>query len=278
MKKILMISLSVFLLIIIGAAYYKSTEELAKDLPVQTTTERQEDEKGTHNISVEIISADVEKSDIAEISYAYPIFSGINDQSVQEKINDDIKNRIVSAADGSRGDVEEFCPSGQEADESLAGWVCRFGYDSEYESFTQYSGKILSVRLETYMYTGGAHGDTVVEFINYDLQSGEKFDWRDTFVSDSDYLVRIAEYAKTELRQKLLEGEYTMTEEEWIETGSMPSPENYNTNVGFSEDALLVVYQSYQVAPYALGQITVLIPYDKLRGIVDSEGLLGINI
>lgn len=268
------------ILILAGAAYQKNKEEAdVQNLLLQTTDEdaaetvSQTDDAAAQEITAEIVSADVEKSDTVEIAYAYPVFSGIGNAVVEQKINDSIKERIVSAAQSSRGDVAEVCSPGME--EETSGWVCRFAYDSEYKSFTQFSDRILSVRIETYIFTGGAHGDTAVEFINYNLKNGEEIDWKDVFRKDSDYLALMAAYAKAELIKQLLVGEGSMSEEDWIERGSAATVENYNSNVGFGEESLLVVFQSYQVAAYAAGQTTVSIPYGELESAIDRQGLLG---
>jgi len=224
-------------------------------------------------ITAEVVEVEVVKNDNQEISYSYPVFSGIADANVREKINADIKSRMAEGAEGSRVDAAEICPEGQEADES--GWQCHFAYDGEYKASTRLSDRILSVRLETYMYTGGAHGDTGVEFVNYDLRTGERFVWQSVFAADSDYLGAIAKYANADIKKQLLIGEDSMSQEDWIDQGSSATEGNYaDGNVGFDENGLIVVFQEYQVAAYAQGAVISLIPYGELEGVIDGNGLL----
>lgn len=223
-------------------------------------------------ITVETITGVVEQEEFSEVKYGYPVFSGLKDKAVEDKINVDIRDTIVQAAEGNKGQFAEVCGEV----EPLDGWQCRFAYDEEYKSFTQLSDRILSVHLETYMYTGGAHGGMVTEYINYDLKTGERFAWQSVFVAGSDYLGAVAKFANADIKRQLLIGEDSMTEEEWIDKGSAATAENYGDgNVGFDENGLIVVFQQYQVAAYAQGAVTSLIPYGELEGVIDGKGLLG---
>ena len=219
------------------------------------------------------VSVQVLKDDTADIAYTYPVFTGLGSAPVEQKINDDLRVRMEAAAEQARASVGNACPQGATPD--ALGWECHFGYASDYKSFSQYPGRILSVRVETYEYAGGAHGGTLVEFWNYDLVTGKRRDWRDAFRADADYLELIAAGARPELEEQLL-GESGMTDTEWIEEGSAPGADNYAGDcVGFTEEGLQVVYQEYQVAPYAQGAVMVSVPYAGMAYALKPDGFLG---
>ena len=55
-----------------------------------------------------------------------------------------------------------------------------------------------------------------------------------------------------------------------IRGGATPNSENYQ-NLLFTKSGLLIVFDPYQVAPYAAGISEVTIPYETIAGIMDPE-------
>jgi hypothetical protein len=271
MKKILVGLLLVVLLISGSFILFMMRESQVADAPLGPIAPQQLTPAQPQNITADIVSVDVEKTDTVDLGYAYPKFSGLRDAQVEAKINADLMQQISVAGEKSKGDAADYCAS-LPAPTSADDWVCRYGFEEDYKSFTQLGDRILSVRLETYLYSGGAHGNTVVEFINYDLATGEKIDWRSVFAPGADYLGAIANYATADIKKQLLIGEDSMTQADWIEKGSAPTAENYSGNcVGFDQKGLIVVYQQYQVAAYAQGAVEVNIPYSELKSVTDSK-------
>jgi hypothetical protein len=135
-------------------------------------------------------------------------------------------------------------------------------------------GNILSIPMEYYTYTQGAHGISITAFLNYDISTGKEIVIKDIFLEDPNYLQLISDYAKNELMVKLVDGENPMSDASWVKDGIKPVQDNYEGNIGFSQEGIVVVYQPYQVAAYAAGPQTVLVPYDAVAGIIDPDGLL----
>ena len=55
----------------------------------------------------------------------------------------------------------------------------------------------------------------------------------------------------------------------WLEKGKLPLPEN----IALTSHGLRLLYNSYEIAPYAMGQSDFTIPYDELTKILKPEYL-----
>lgn len=268
MKKLLIFVLVVIILLVGGFFAYKyyGSSQLK---PVAQQKQNSQTLK-ENAISLKQYS----KADNYTISISYPEFSGINNTAVQNKINSDIKNYILNLFDQDKKSAKENCnfsnlPGG------APDWQCE--YDLGSDSFDTAGGKILSIKFEYYQFTGGAHGGTEVEFLNYNLATGEKINWQNVFKKDSNYLQLVADYSKADLTKNLLQSkDGQLSDSDWIQTGTDPkTKENYTTNIGFTNGGLDVVFGQYQVAPYSTGMPEVVIPYSQLKNVLDPNGLLG---
>jgi len=223
-------------------------------------------------ISEKIIDFSEEsKQDNYKISYKYPEFSGIKNEAAQNKINESIKNSAYFYADKFKSDAKINCDfSG--LGEYAPSWMCEF--DVAFNDYKITANEILSVQMEYYQFTGGAHGNTNYVITNYDIKTGEKIDWRQIFLMNSDFFQKISELSFKNLKEKLTTGETPLSNDEWIKEGTAPNEENYNTNVGFTENGLLIIFQQYQVAPYAAGPQEVIIPYQNIENFLNLSVLL----
>lgn len=108
------------------------------------------------------------------------------------------------------------------------------------------SSTTITYKLETYMYTGGAHGGTFIETFTYG-KDGKRITLNDLLVS-SDSMKKLSTSARAYLYNKIGE----QSDNEVIDAGTEPTPENFG--VWYITDAGIVfVFQQYQVGPYTIG-------------------------
>lgn len=125
----------------------------------------------------------------------------------------------------------------------------------------------LAIRFDISEYAAGAaHPNTAVVTKNYDLSAKRRIELRDLFVENADYLSVIARSAKRELQKKFI-ADGLPPDAAWLEEGSEPKPENYETWL-VAADGLHVIFGQYQVAPYAYGISEVRIPWTELTEIM----------
>jgi hypothetical protein len=128
-------------------------------------------------------------------------------------------------------------------------------------------GDIFSIKFEMEGYVAGAaHPYHLSQTVNYDLEHGKDLALADLFVPGSDYLSVLAKYCTDQLSQRDIGFE-------GFELGATAMPENYRI-WNITADGLMITFDEYQVAPYAAGPQTVIIPYGDLGQLIQYQGPL----
>lgn len=139
---------------------------------------------------------------------------------------------------------------------------CCLSEDTDYESFllnweSAFYGKmnepyngIVSYVYDHYTYTGGAHGGTYRGTINMDVKTGR-------ILTEDDIYQPGYHHILTSLLREYLP---KCTEMDMIDDPAIsPSSDFYITSEGIT-----YIYQQYEIGPYALGIVEVLIPWSEL--------------
>ncbi|HJP90577.1 MAG TPA: RsiV family protein [Pyrinomonadaceae bacterium] len=113
-------------------------------------------------------------------------------------------------------------------------------------------------------YQGAAHPNSFSEVINYDLKNGKQLKLSDLFKPGAKYLQAISAYCIAELKKQL----------DAPEGGAAPVPKNYQS-WNITKQGLGINFDSYQVASYAEGPQYVLVPYSKLKDLINPDGPIG---
>lgn len=116
------------------------------------------------------------------------------------------------------------------------------------------SNTLLSLEMETYSYWGGAHGYGSTTYLNFDKETGEQLDTKH-LIKDEQKFKAMAE--KMFRKQQDIPSKGNINETGYFfENDSFSLPEN----IGFEGDELVLIYNPYEVAAYAEGQIIIKIP------------------
>lgn len=127
--------------------------------------------------------------------------------------------------------------------------------------------RILTTRLESYAYTGGAHPNAYVWFRSFDRASGQPLELT-AIVKDTARLLPIVERT---FRQKMKLGPKQDLENAgyFLKDGHFFLPDN----IALGRSGLICYYNPYEIAAYAYGPITIIIPYSELRDILHDKWL-----
>lgn len=140
-------------------------------------------------------------------------------------------------------------------------------FDAKYTLISQHGG-YWSLKFDFSGYAdGAAHPYHYSLTLNYDLEKGNILSLGDLFPQDSNYLEILARYCIAELSKRDI-GFYG-----GFQQGAEPTPENYR-NWNLASDGILITFNEYQVAPYAAGAQTVLVPYGELTSLINQQGPL----
>jgi hypothetical protein len=134
--------------------------------------------------------------------------------------------------------------------EGLVPWEARIKGDVTYQS-----DKVLNIKLNNYMFTGGAHGYEGNRSLLFNPENGTSLEPADLFKDVSAF----TKFAEKKFREK-----YKIAINKNINsTGLMFAEDKFilPQSIFFQKDGLLLYYNSYEAASYADGAKEVLIPF-----------------
>ncbi|MCK8492751.1 DUF3298 and DUF4163 domain-containing protein [Spirosoma sp. RP8] len=124
------------------------------------------------------------------------------------------------------------------------------------------SPNAITVKVETYAYTGGAHPNSNLAFYTFDRETGRTLALND-LVSDTTALLGVVE--KAFRKQQDLLPQYNLEERGYfLRDGQFFLP----ANIAVGRGGLIFYYNPYEIAAYAVGPIEVTVPYEQLNGIL----------
>ncbi len=116
-----------------------------------------------------------------------------------------------------------------------------------------------------YSYTGGAHGNGSIRFTTFNAKDGSVIDIY-SLVKDEEKFLAVLEKAlrtKLEIPEGQSLGEFGLFGDEF----AAPA------NMAFVKDKLIMMYNTYEIGPYAMGSTDLEIPKEQLEGLFDYSGL-----
>ena len=131
---------------------------------------------------------------------------------------------------------------------------------------------LLSYAVEYSDYEGGAHGSYRITYTNVDLNRLVTLSEEDLFVPG--YYKPLTEKIVRQLMQAYQVSEPDSLLEKGFFTIEDIVP---NNNFRLDEEGIHYAYNQYEIAPYAMGVISVTVPYTDLEDILIPEGIVSRN-
>jgi len=118
----------------------------------------------------------------------------------------------------------------------------------------------LSIRIDYYSYSGGAHGNPFTLCYNYDLKTGKKLALADLFQPS-----QVPKLKEEALRRIKLTYEGTANDD-LSDLGFLISDEEFELGKDFfySSAGVGIIYSPYEIGPYAMGFVEVFVPFSRL--------------
>jgi Protein of unknown function (DUF3298)/Deacetylase PdaC len=230
------------------------------------------------NIVLEKQTGDCEKNEsenCATIKIEYIQIDYSENQLVQDSINAQIRNELLQPIGIEKNNasfelmmqnfIDEYNNFKKEFPESNQQW------EFERKVTDRYIDKnILSCEFTEYSYLGGAHPNSFLKFINYNLNSGEIINLSDILVEEyQNELDNIAESIFR--REKELEDDINLTEAGfWFDDDKF----SVNNNFTIDEKGLTFYYNNYEITAYAYGPTELFFPYKSIKKLIKPNGLL----
>ncbi|AJR02756.1 DUF3298 and DUF4163 domain-containing protein [Siansivirga zeaxanthinifaciens] len=209
------------------------------------------------DIEISFTNIDVTTKNNTLVSINIPFAQG--DENVSKKINSEIDQVIISAIE-----IEEPNHSKSETiEESIDRFNKAYNeFNTQFPDTTgpwevQIDGEVLvsnpkltSISITSYTNTGGAHGNTSINFLNFNSVTGEKLSLEDIFNDLLAFKNIAKEYFDQAIKDK----------------NGLFNPETFELpeNIGFTKEGVILLYNSYEIAPYSTGIIEFTIPIEKI--------------
>lgn len=207
----------------------------------------------------------LELTDNAEIAITYPKLNSSQKSSVL--INEGLENYMAS---------QLILDETAETPSTLLLAAAKF--DNEYKLFkesfpdsaqqweafidaevTHQSSELICIAVNTYLDTGGAHGNSHIHFLNFEPESGRQYSKEELITAAKEFEPIIKDYLKKEITKNSDD-----TPEDLFFGENFKLPES----IGFNEDGVIILYHPYELATYTQTIIEFTIPYEDLTSIL----------
>lgn len=119
--------------------------------------------------------------------------------------------------------------------------------------------------IDSYTYTGGAHGMSYSEYLVFDLGSKKQITLDDMLQSGKKSRFKALAYDAYKTWVKTVDEDVSSYEKNW--------PFTLSDNVTLTDKGIDIRYQHYSIGPYAYGMPTLSIPYSQLKGVIKPRFL-----
>lgn len=127
---------------------------------------------------------------------------------------------------------------------------------------TNNTNGLLSLYVDDYIYSGGAHGGTVRTSATWDLAKGTQRTLDSFFKLNADYRNLVLGIILRQAQHNLEQDPDTMYFDDYQDL----IKKNFNPQSFYlTPNGLVIYYQQYEVGPYAAGIIEFTIPYEQIR-------------
>ncbi|XCF06300.1 DUF3298 domain-containing protein [Tamlana crocina] len=180
-------------------------------------------------------------------------------KTITEQINSEIRKTITTALHiGDPDDVpsisieesikrfnEEYQGFKRDFPETELPWEAQIDGEVVYQT-----PEIICAAITTYTNTGGAHGLSNISFLNFNATTGNRIS-NEKLITDLEAFKKMA---KPYFDKAIAEKEHAIFDTEAFQ---LPA------NIGYTEDGLVLLYNTYEIAPYSTGIIEFKIPYEE---------------
>ena len=159
-------------------------------------------------------------------------------KNIEKNINDKIRNDIMEFYNSSKNEAKEY---NKNFPENTNKFVANVDFYTK-----KNSDNMLSILLNYYKYSGGAHGYYEYKSYNIDMRSGKFLELEDLFKSNSDYKKVI----NNEIRRQI---EYKAKSDSQYEGIYQFGRIKDNQKFYIQDNNLIIYFDLYEIAPYAVG-------------------------
>ena len=274
MKKSLKIVLSAILIVgLVSCAgnfqYYDVTNSSETVESTQTqvgdntaNNEQQISVAGNLEIFIKKVSMDdVEDGRTYQI-LEYPELSCTNNDYINAMLRDlteNSKNDVIAFRDDNKENVREMINTAE--DDSYMKELM-FSYTKDAEVVTN-DGKYLSILINTFMDTGGAHPNYLMNGYTYDVEINKPTDLYDFITDKEEFRQFLKDYVVAHKDELYEDADQTV--DNYIDNPPNDYGIDYHIDYYIKDKQFHIVFQTYELAPHAAGIIDIIVDNSLLK-------------
>ena len=193
--------------------------------------------------------------------------NALGNNLVSIEINSEIRKTVISALQiGEQETItsktieesirlfnEEYRAFNVDFPDSTVPWEAQIDGEVMFQS-----PEIISIAITSYVNTGGAHGITNISFLNFNTITGKRIFNSNLFTNEAAFKAVAKPYF-----QDAIKGDDALFEPEKFE---LPA------NIGYNADGIILMYNTYEIAPYSTGIIDFTIPIEEVNSFLVFDG------
>lgn len=265
----------------------KEAEETVQEPPekVQESASETQEPEQTKGIYVPVVTLEsgaieryVPEEDqiLLTASWELPTIVTTGDDAGQSKLEkalnvwvEEQKQSFMDTVEQYEQDAQDYLESMKDNSEPTDFAFYGFSTDLGTE-YMRVDSSVLSFRQMYSDYTGGAHGNYGYEGVTFDVETGNKLELTDLLVDEvtfEQFCDNISELCAQRAKEEYSDGLYENYEE--IMEESITEQANWYLDAA----GLTMIFNPYEIGPYAMGPAFVTIPYADLTGALKEEYL-----
>lgn len=210
------------------------------------------------------VTISTEKNKLIEVN----IPRAIGNENLAHNINSEIQKRVISSLNiGNPDNVtsksieesidafnNEYTNFANDFPDTTPKWEVQIDGEVMFQS-----PEIISIAITSYIFTGGAHGSLHISFLNFNAQTGN--------IIENTQLINDTESFK------ILANTYFDIAIEDKSTLFEPKKFQLPENMGYGEQGIVLLYNTYEIAPYSTGIIEFVVPFYSAKPYLVFNGL-----
>ena len=167
-------------------------------------------------------------------------------------------------ADAAKKAADEATPKADSGVDREQGWTYEQG-------FTLYrpGASAITVAVNFYGYSGGAHGYGATRCTLVDLRTGKATGPEGVFASGEPWLKTMVEIVGADLKKQFVDKPGF---EDALEPAKLAKLLRESNNYCWQSNRLELIFNAYEVGPYSSGPFEVHVPYDKVKSLLRADG------
>ncbi|MCM5662447.1 DUF3298 and DUF4163 domain-containing protein [Galbibacter mesophilus] len=196
------------------------------------------------------------------------------ENEVASKINDKIEEFVIktlnyseeNTADSLSSAIEifrsEYTKLKERFPEEIIPWEATIRGEVSFQN-----EHFASIKVDSYIFTGGAHGYGSVNYLNFDISNGTHLNAEELLTDKKAFL----SFAEKTFREK----EDIAADANINSTGFMFESDRFHlpNSIGFDEKGIILVYNPYEIAAYADGLTKIEIPFEEAKAFIKPKWL-----